>query len=192
MIDDSDDNRSRHELNREPDRISRSVETRERDDFYDLPDVDMMDGNLEIKKIQLMAPPPRIDERHGKMRQHWAAHKHNNGHRIQQLMEIGYRVRHPNTVPPSFKHFTESWQGKDVIMVAGDHILMETSEKNHLAIQRKKAEHNNALMNDIKKTHGQIVRDGEVLDTRDRNAGNFSQEVVVNRGYSEGDVSFAE
>lgn len=189
---DDDEIRGRLALNRDDTRLSREVDTRVRDDFYDLPDVDNFDPSVNIGKLQLLAPPPRVDERHGKMRQHWVAHKHNNGHRIQQLMDIGYRVRHPNTVPPSFTHFTEQWQGKDVIMVAGDHILMETSEKNYLKIKKFKKDKNDQIMNDIRSTHGQVVRDGEVQDFRDKGAGSFTREVVINHDNSGGDVSFAD
>lgn len=186
------EDRTRFQTSREPDRISHEIETRARDNFYDLPDIDDFDYNADTRKLQLIAPTPRIDERHGKMRQHWVAHKHNNGHRIQQLMEKGYRVRHPDTIPPSFQHFTEAWQGKDVIMVAGEHILMEIPETRYLKLQQAKFAANNAKIQDIKSEHGKIVRDGEVQSYKDKDAGSFSKEIRIDRDNSGGDVSFAD
>lgn len=188
---DSED-RGSFETTREPERTTREIEVRARDDFYDLPDLDNFDYNADTRVLQLSAPPPRVDARWGKMRQHWVAFKHNNGHRIKQLSDRGYRVRRPETVPPSFQGFTEQWQGHDVIMVAGEHILMEIPETHYLKLQQVKFQENNKKLRDIQSTHGQIVRDGVVQDMRDRNAGSFSKEIIVDRGTSGGDVSFAD
>ena len=108
------------------------------------------------------------------------------------MRERGYTVRDPKTVPPSFHGFTEQWSGHDVIMVAGEHILMEIPEIHYLKLERKKFEENNQKLREIQSTHGQIVRDGVVQDVRDRNAGSFSKEIFVDRGTSDGDVSFAD
>jgi hypothetical protein len=185
--------RERFEFNREPDRSAHEIDTRERDDFYDLPEVDNFDYQaFDVRKLQLTAPSPRVDEKHGKMRQHWCAFKHNNGRRVQELMDRGYRVRRPTTVPASFQGFTEQWQMHDVIMVAGEHILMEIPEYHYNKLQRIKTEANNSIIRDIRTTHGQIVRDGEVQENRLSNVAKFSEEIVVNRNNSGGDISFAD
>lgn len=178
---------------RSPDRTDREVDTRVRDDFYDLPDFDNFDyQNFDSRKLSLNAPPPRVDERWGKMRQYWAAHQHNNGRRIQDLMEEGYRVRRPETVPASFKGLTEKWAMHDVIMVAGEHVLMEIPERHLLKMQRIKHEKNNQLIMDIKQSHGKVTRvdNGEVTELRDNNASRFHKTTDVAREDEGGSIAF--
>lgn len=189
------ENRVRFEVNKEPERVAREVDTRKRDDFYDLPDFDNFDyKNFDPRQINLAAPPPRIDEKWGKMRQHWAAHKHSNGRRVQDLMSIGYRVRRPETVPTAFRSFTEQWEMKDVIMVAGEHVLMEIPESHWLKMQRTKHEKNVSAINDIKQSHGRIIRtDGnEIQEFRDTSVSRFYSETQVARDENSDGVAFKE
>lgn len=178
---------------RTPERVDREVDKRARDDFYDLPDFDNFDyQNFDPRKLALSAPPARIDERWGKMRQYWAAHNHNNGRRIQDLMEEGYRVRRPETVPSSFKGLTEKWEMHDVIMVAGEHMLMEIPESHLLKMQRVKHDRNNQLIMDIKQSHGKVTRidNGEVQELRDNNASRFFKQQDVQRDNEGGNIAF--
>lgn len=190
-----DEQRDRFEFNREPDRADRLLDgrdVRERDDFYDHPDIDNFDGTADIRALNLIAPPPRIDETHGPMRQYWAAYGRKKGRRIQELMSLGYRARHPNTVPLSFKSYTEKWESHDVIEVAGEHILMEISEKLLNQRNKRKRDANNAIINDIRQKHGQIIRDGQIIDEKLPNLQPFTQEYVVDRSQHGGDISFAD
>lgn len=160
----------------ERDRKIMEVDPRVRDSIYEIPDMDNFDyKNFDGRKLSLSAPPPRTHEKHGKMRQHWVAFKHNNGRRVRELMDIGYNVRHPDTVPSSFKGLTEKWEMNDVIMVGGEHLLMEIPESRYIKLQRVKHEANNAIIKDIKNSHGKVTRvgDGEVQEFRDNTASRF-------------------
>ncbi len=189
------EDRSRFEFNKEPERTAREVDTRKRDDFYDLPDYDKFDyKNFDHRQLQLSAPPPRVDEKWGKMRQRWVAHKLSNGRRIQDLMSVGYRVRRPETVPTAFRGFTEQWEMKDVIMVAGEHILMEIPEVHYTKMQRAKHTSNNEIMRDIQDSHGKITRvdGGEVQEFKDNRATKFFSETQVAREDNGSDIAFDE
>lgn len=191
------ENRSRQTLNREgdEDRLSRDLDMRSRGNFYDVPEFDDFDyQSMDGRKLQLVAPPARVDPKHGKMHQRWVAFHNSNGFRVQEMREKGYTVRDPRTVPPSFKGFTEQWEGFDVIMVAGEHILMETPQFHHERLQRAKHENNVNKIRDIQNTHGQIVRDGLVIEQRDRVASFTEEHFVKASDYSNGggDVSFAD
>ena len=190
------ENRLRSAPTVEPERTAREVDTRKRDDFYDLPDYDNFDyKNFNTKQLNLSAPPPRIDEKWGKMRQHWAAYKHANGRRIQNMMESGYRVRRPDTVPHSFRGLTEQWEMRDVIMVAGEHVLMEIPEVHYLKMQRMKHESNNLIIRDIKNSNGDVARidaGGEIQQLKDNNASRFFRENQVVRGDDGGSIAFDE
>jgi hypothetical protein len=189
------EDRTRFEMTREETRLDREGLERDRDGAYDMPDYDNFDyDNITAGKLHLIAPIPRVDPKNGKMVQYWADCLRNNGGRILELKEKGYVIRDPKTVPLSFRSFTQQWQMTDVIMVAGRHILMEAPEFHHKKMQRKKHEKNEKNIREIQSTHGQVIRDGEVMDYRDRDAGAFSKEVIATRNYGgEGEgLSFAD
>ncbi len=109
-------------------------------------------------------------------------------------MSVGYRVRRPETVPTAFRGFTEQWEMKDVIMVAGEHILMEIPEVHYTKMQRAKHTSNNEIMRDIQDSHGKITRvdGGEVQEFKDNRATKFFSETQVAREDNGSDIAFDE
>lgn len=185
----------RSEFVREPGRLDRSIDTRQHDGFYESEvDFDRFDyDGFDGRKLNLLAPPPRIDEKHGKMRQFWAAYKMNNGRRIQQLKAQGYSIRRPETVPVAYAGLTEQWSGGDVIMVGNEHILMEVPESHWIKVRKAKHESNNQIIRDIKESHGTVQRVDvhEVQVLRDANAPRFhSVTQAAGNQDSEGSITF--
>lgn len=188
----SDVERSRSGFVNTPERTSREVDTRKRDDVNDDFDYDGFDyNNFDKRKFNLDAPPPRVDERWGKMSQRWVAHKANNGSMYRKAESLGYRIRNPNTVPASYRGYTEQWEMKDAIVVGGDMILMEVPETHLLKMMRSKHQNNNKLIMDIKQSHGNVTRvDGnEVQQLKDNTASRFFSETQVAKENSDS-ISF--
>lgn len=179
--------RSRYSMNEEADRTDRSIDTREHDDFYALPDF----GNIDFSEsashhLQLYAPDPRIDEREGMMHQRWVNVNINNGRRLDDLRKLGYTPRNPKTVPRSFSLMTEKWQGHDVIMVAGEMMLMEVPVKYRKKMQQAYDHKVNDVMSSIQKKHGTLMNSDNKLS----NPGSFMREVKVEHENVGGEISF--
>lgn len=185
-VNDTED-RNRRSLSEEADRTDRSVDTREHDDFYALPDFANIDFSESANhQLQLYAPDPRTDEREGLMHQRWVNVNMNNGRRLDDLRKLGYVPRNPKTVPRSFSLMTEKWQGHDVIMVAGEMMLMEVPVKYHKQFQKAYDQKINGIMSSIQKKHGTLMNSENKL----KDPGTFMREVQVEHENVGGEISF--
>lgn len=192
----TDETRGRLDTLRDEDRSSRELNERERDSFYYLPTgIDM--GSIDVstaRQLQLLAPPHRIDPHWGKMMQRWVDVEMNNGARVGDMGRDHWRARDPNTIPQSYRSRTMQWNTKDVVMVANRMLLMEVPEKIFHERQMKKTQANKQIINDIRATHGQIRRDGEIISQKDQHLGRFSETVYVQPVSQDqhGSLDFAE
>lgn len=188
------EDRSRSNFVKEPERTARATDTRSRDDAVEADfDYDNFDyANFDPRKYNLNAPPARVDEKFGKMKQRWVAYKANNGSFFQKAKKMGYVIRDIETVPLSFRNHTEKWENKEAITVAGELILMEVPEFHWLKLQKLKHQSNNQIIMDIKNKHGEVTRvDGnEVQVLKDSGAGTFHRTQNVSTGGNSESISF--
>lgn len=186
------DDRTRFAPTRDEDRVSREVDTRSRASIFDMPDYDNIDLASTIGTYQLMAPPPRVHPKWGKMRQYWANKTMNNGRRVFDMIRQGWVVRHPDTVDRNFPFATEQWEGNGVIGVANTHILMEIPEFHYKKLENELLKENNSRINQIRGNHGKVMRDGVYQDEKMHDVGSFSRDVEVARENGERSVNFAD
>lgn len=185
--------RNNFQLSREPERLSKeSVDMRSRGILYDLPDYDNLNVIDSAVNFNLIAPPPRIDSKWGKMVQHWCNPQINDGARLPEMLKQGWRVRHPDTVDPSFPHYTQKWQGSDVIGVSKDAILMEMPASHHKKLMDNLLKKNQETTSAIRQSHGNVMRDGQWGDDKLDRLPKFAETVEVERKREGGEINFAD
>lgn len=195
MINTELENRTKSTFIRDPERLSKEVDTRTRSSIYDEPDYDNLIPSPSSVNFNLLAPKPRIHPKDGRpMRQRWAHKNEDNGARVANMQERGWIIRDPANVPANYPFRTEKWNGENVIGVA-EHILMEMPEFYYKKLEAILINETNSKTEAIKRSHGNVMRDGVWADDKMRGYNErFSQDVTIQReeGGGDRDINFAE